>query len=209
MNTQGLATFKPPPTGEWRRLLLWIFWTFNMLINLCYVCISFATSSRLVQNYAGLASAFDNTAWRAPIAACVLGGIMVLMFNAMSCAVLIRKSINKSGPGFGYGFIMGWCFVMAFFTFLCGLVLDSFGDVIKSQLEDEKWKSYWTSAYYGTIALAFICSAFYLIFFLTMVIFQGGISKTIGLYDVNTDTKRRMEGGVQMNTLAMQAGTSI
>ena len=37
-----------------------------------------------------------------------------------------RKSINTSGPSFGYGFIMAWAFMMAFYTLLCGLVLDSF-----------------------------------------------------------------------------------
>lgn len=32
----------------------------------------------------------------------------------------------RSGPGFGYGFIMAWCFVMAFFCLLCGLVTSGF-----------------------------------------------------------------------------------
>lgn len=46
-----------------------------------------------------------------------------------------RKSINKSGPGFGYGFIVAFCFTLAFFCLLCGLVLDGFQDVVKNQLE--------------------------------------------------------------------------
>ncbi|GFH21086.1 uncharacterized protein HaLaN_18322 [Haematococcus lacustris] len=264
--------------------------------------------------------AFENTAWRAPIAASILGGLMVLTFNIMSCVVLIRwvihfvhcnslmpcalvpcitvdimhtivhrKSINRSGPSFGYGFVMAWCFVMAFFTFLCGLVLDSFGGwaqgtsrpsclACKQPCHDQQWpavdlciqrqasyrliddganwcghhvkcvgtcmcvqvmwsKSTWRKVMLfwccskeqgcntcgrqqsmhistldlqrltgrligrvpttvGTVALAFICSAMYMMFFLGMIIFQGGISKTIGLYDVKTDQKRKVELGV-------------
>ncbi|KAL6755307.1 hypothetical protein V8C86DRAFT_2678901 [Haematococcus lacustris] len=194
---EKLTKLKNAPTGECRRIMLWMFWTLNMLLNFIYMCLSFATTSRLARSYTDLQIAFENTAWRAPIAASILGGLMVLTFNIMSCVVLIRKSINRSGPSFGYGFVMAWCFVMAFFTFLCGLVLDSFGDVVKEHMEKEtNWKTYWTGAYYGTVALAFICSAMYMKFFLGMIIFQGGISKTIGLYDVKTDQKRKVELGV-------------
>lgn len=46
----------------------------------------------------------SNNIWRAPIAACALGGLMVVLFNLMSCVVLLRKSIaRKAGAGFGYG----------------------------------------------------------------------------------------------------------
>jgi hypothetical protein len=93
-----------------------------------------------VQSYNELQIAITNSAWRAPIAAAVIGGLrcrllmmpaqqllcsecpwkrspavrdttgglMVIIFQIMSCAVLIRKSINRSGPSFGYGFIMAW-----------------------------------------------------------------------------------------------------
>ncbi len=46
-----------------------------------------------------------------------------------------RKSIAKRGPGFGYGFLVAMCFTLAFFTLLCGLVLEGFKDVVQSQLE--------------------------------------------------------------------------
>ncbi|GFH27654.1 uncharacterized protein HaLaN_26015, partial [Haematococcus lacustris] len=268
---EKLTKLKNAPTGECRRIMLWMFWTLNM-------------------SYTDLQIAFENTAWRAPIAASILGGLMVLTFNIMSCVVLIRwvihfvhcnslmpcavvpcitvdimqtivhrKSINRSGPSFGYGFVMAWCFVMAFFTFLCGLVLDSFGGwaqgtsrpsclACKQPCHDQQWpavdlcvqrhasyrliddganwcghhvksvstcvcvqamlsKSTWRKRLtgrligrvpttVGTVALAFICSAMYMKFFLGMIIFQGGISKTIGLYDVKTDQKRKVELGV-------------
>lgn len=32
----------------------------------------------------------SNNIWRAPIAACALGGLMVVLFNMLSCVVLIR-----------------------------------------------------------------------------------------------------------------------
>lgn len=43
-----------------------------------------------LQSYKDLKIAFTNHAWRAPIAACVLGGLGVLFFNIISCFVLIR-----------------------------------------------------------------------------------------------------------------------
>lgn len=35
-------------------------------------------------------SFISNNIWRAPIAACALGGLMVVLFNLMSCIVLVR-----------------------------------------------------------------------------------------------------------------------
>ena len=35
-------------------------------------------------------SLISNNVWRAPIASCALGGIMVVFFNLLSCIVLIR-----------------------------------------------------------------------------------------------------------------------
>lgn len=46
-----------------------------------------------------------------------------------------RKSIQKGGPGFAYGFVCAMCFTLAFFVLLCGLVLDGFQDTVKDQLE--------------------------------------------------------------------------
>uniref|UniRef100_A0A7S0S0Y4 Secretory carrier membrane protein n=1 Tax=Chlamydomonas leiostraca TaxID=1034604 RepID=A0A7S0S0Y4_9CHLO len=191
----AIPTFKPPPTGECRRIILWVFWTLNMLLNFIYMCLSFATASRLGKSAADVKANFiSNAAWRAPVAACVLGGLMVLFFNIFSCVVLIRKSIHRQGPGFGYGFIMAWSFVMSFFCFLCGLILDAFDETVRSHLEEvEQWKTYWTGAYIGTVVFAFLCCAMFMIFFLCLVIFQGGISKAIGLYDPRTDEKRKLE----------------
>jgi hypothetical protein len=45
----------------------------------------------------------------------------------------------RSGPGFGYGFIMAWCFVLSFFCFLCGLVTSGFYPVVTAQLQTRKW----------------------------------------------------------------------
>lgn len=45
-----------------------------------------------------------------------------------------RKSIERRGPGFGYGFIVAMCFTLGFFTLLCGLVLNGFDDVVSRQL---------------------------------------------------------------------------
>lgn len=43
--------------------------------------------------------------------------------------------MQKGGPGFGYGFVCAFCFTMAFFCLLCGLVLDGFKDTVQDELE--------------------------------------------------------------------------
>ncbi|GIL78972.1 hypothetical protein Vretimale_191 [Volvox reticuliferus] len=194
----------PPGTGEWKRTLLWMTWTVNLLINATYMVMAFATSNKIVNSYRDLnLLTLHNTAWRAPIAATVLGGLMVLMFNIMSCAILIRKSINRSGPGFGYGFIMAWCFVLSFFCFLCGLITSGFQPVVENDLESKtKWSKIDTGAYQGTTVFSFICSGFYMFFFICLVVFQGGIMKQTGLYDPRQDEKRKME----MTALAQPGG---
>lgn len=73
--------------------------------------------------------------WRAPIAASVLGGVLLLLFNLLSCAVLAKKSVSRDGPGFAYGFVAAMCASLAFFALLCGLVLDGFKDVVRSELQ--------------------------------------------------------------------------
>ena len=50
-------------------------------------------------------------------------------------SVMCRKSVQKGGPGFGYGFVCAFCFTLAFFCLLCGLVLDGFKDNVQDQLE--------------------------------------------------------------------------
>lgn len=52
------------------------------------------------------------------------------------------KSIEKRGPGLGYGFVVAMCFTLAFFVLLCGLVLDGFKDVVNSELEVKReWRA--------------------------------------------------------------------
>lgn len=116
------------------------------------------------------------------MAAALLGGLLVLLFNVLSCVILIRKSINKSGPGFGYGFIVAMCFTLAFFTLLCGLVLDGFESTVSNQLQKAStWSKYNTGEYIGTIVFSYLCFIMFLFFFLALVIFQGAISEQLGI----------------------------
>jgi hypothetical protein len=43
------------------------------------------------QSYKLLSISISNQIWRAPVAASVLGGLLVLLFNLLSCAILIRR----------------------------------------------------------------------------------------------------------------------
>ena len=151
------------------------------------------------QSYRLLNINISNQIWHAPVAASLLGGMLVLLFNLLSCAILIRwaprvralplwvggahvhsvqcvpprrrcqddagllpasaprmggappaprnnrKSIDKRGPGLGYGFVVAMCFTLSFFVLLCGLVLDGFSDVVKQELEvklADSWSKY-------------------------------------------------------------------
>ncbi|MEW5307497.1 MAG: hypothetical protein WDW36_009888 [Sanguina aurantia] len=180
--------------GECRRIMLWIFWTFNLLINAVYCFLTFLTAYNLLKTYNELKVEYSNTAWHAPIAASILGGLMVFMFNVLSCIILIKKTINRSGPGFGYGFIMAWCFVMAFFTLLCGLVLDSFSGTVASDLASEpSWGAISTGVYSGTVVFCFVCMGFYVVFFICLAVFSRGISKQLGLFDKAYDDKMKQE----------------
>ena len=97
---------------------------------------------------------------------------------------LRRKSIAKRGAGFGYGFMCAMCFTLAFFTLLCGLVLDGFKDVVASELEVKlsgSWSKYNTGEYLGATALAYICFVMFMAFFLALVLFQGAVSEQLGI----------------------------
>ena len=48
--------------------------------------------------------------------------------------LLCRKSIAKTGPGFRYGFIVAWAFVMSFFTLMCGLIMEGLTHTVETQL---------------------------------------------------------------------------
>lgn len=105
------------------------------LVTSLYYALSFATSSNLLRSYRQLDIPLSNEIWRAPIAAAVLGGLLALFFNLVSCAVLAKKTVDRRGGGFGFGFVAAMCASLAFFSLLCGLVLDGFKDVVRSELQ--------------------------------------------------------------------------
>jgi hypothetical protein len=157
-----------------------------------------------------------NRVWRAPLAATLLGALLVFGFNMFSCIILIKKSINRSGPGFGYGFLVAFCFTLSFFCLLVGLIMDSFRDVVKTSLQgsetplrspraaivclpvrmhvpasprvpsltrcaETSWTKYSTEMYQGAEVFAFICFVMFMLFFLTLVIFQSAVTDHLGM----------------------------
>jgi hypothetical protein len=44
----------------------------------------------LLQSYKQLDIDISNEIWRAPVAASCLGGLLVLLFNILSCGILIK-----------------------------------------------------------------------------------------------------------------------
>jgi hypothetical protein len=51
------------------------------------------------QSYRQLDINISNQIWHAPVAASVLGGLLVLLFNLLSCGILIRCDAD---PGVGF-----------------------------------------------------------------------------------------------------------
>eukprot|EP00877_Chromochloris_zofingiensis_P002190 jgi/Chrzof1/11972/Cz06g16170.t1 len=167
------------------------------LITSIYYILSFSSCNNLVKSYKLLNIEISNEIWRAPVAATLLGGLLVLLFNILSCVILIRKSIDKRGPGFGYGFIVAMCFTVAFFVLLCGLVLDGFKDVVTSELEvklSTAWSKYNTGEYVATIVFAYMCFVMFILFFFALVIFQSAVSEELGIGKLN-----RLASSVQVH----------
>jgi hypothetical protein len=78
----------------------------------------------------------SSRAWRAPIAACAIGGVMAALFNLASGLVLVRRSLLPPGASsFGYGFVTAWALVLAFTTLLCGLVLEAFRSTVRDHVD--------------------------------------------------------------------------
>lgn len=179
------------------------------------------------------AAFLSNNIWRAPIAACALGGLMVLLFNLLSLVILVRKSITRGGPGFGYGFLVAWAFVMTFFTLLCGLIMQGFTGTVETKLAagalgvcfsfgraracegrraapcalhgepacaqknlfaldptttnnntqntDTNWTIVMTGAFKATYGFAYLACICFLLFFLTLLLFQGAVTKELGI----------------------------
>lgn len=68
---------------------------------------------------------------------CIMPRPPCLTAALCTCLHLGRKSINRSGPGFGYGFVLAYCFTLAFFCLLCSLVLDGFSETVTTTLENK------------------------------------------------------------------------
>jgi len=66
-------------------------WVVNMVVTGIYYILSFITTANLIKSYKLLDKSMStNYIWRAPMAAALLGGLLVLLFNIVSCTVLIR-----------------------------------------------------------------------------------------------------------------------
>jgi hypothetical protein len=62
----------------------------TQIVTSIYYILSFITTANLVKSYKLLDISISNQIWRAPVAAALLGGLLVLLFNLLSCAILIR-----------------------------------------------------------------------------------------------------------------------
>lgn len=200
--------------GEIHKIISWSFWTANLLVDAVYVIMAWATATNLANASGNLhiatwkdtqstvRSFVSNNIWRAPIAACALGGLMVVLFNLMSCIVLLRKSIaKKAGAGFGYGFVVGWCFVMAFFSLMCGLVMQGFTSTVEHQLTaDAGWTPMMTGAFKATYIFGYIVACMFVVFFLVLVAAPSEFVDQQLLH-----RKRQLE----MNTLSAAGGDGL
>ncbi|GBF99933.1 hypothetical protein Rsub_12626 [Raphidocelis subcapitata] len=206
-------------TGEGKRIFLWTFWVANLLVDAVYVVMSWSTADNLSrasgnlhiengwkQDVGQTARAFiSNNIWRAPVAAAALGGLMVVLFNLLSCGVLLRRSMARGAAGFGYGFMLAWAFVLSFFTLLCGLVIEGFKDVVVKELEKtENWTTLATGAFHASYAFSYIVSALFMVFFLVLLLLQNQITKELGIYETMHQHKRAAE----MGTIAGAGGAT-
>lgn len=176
--------------------------------------------------------------------------------------------VKMAAPGFGYGFVVAWAFVLSFLTLMCGLILEGFKDVVSKELEKSKttlgdgrsasqfengsnlllsqrnslclresphqvakrhlgssphisasvpcmtaadnWTQLATGAFHACYGLSYLVSCMFMLFFLVLLVFQGAVTKELGIYDQMQQQKRLAEmnalasGGMIINPL--QAG---
>jgi len=176
-------------------------WVTVWLITSIYVALAVAVFSKLVQAANNLALNAEqvvmNKMWRAPLSALSLSALLVFGFNFMSCITLIKKSINRGGPGFGYGFMMAFSFSLSFFLLLCGLVLDGFRPQVQLILECKNctsgsnstsifdgvksWSKYSSEAFVAAEVFSLICFVTYLLFAILLVVLQAAVSEHLGI----------------------------
>ncbi|EFJ43339.1 hypothetical protein VOLCADRAFT_106917 [Volvox carteri f. nagariensis] len=194
------------------RIIIWMCWVANMIVTTIYYLLSAVTFYKLLnasqQSILNPKLLEIDRIWRAPLAACLLGSLLVFGFNMFSCCILLKKSINRSGPGFGYGFMVAFCFTLAFFCLLVGLTMDGFKQTIRGALENDvtAWGKYSTDLYIGAEVFAFICFAMFILFFLILVIFQGAVSDHLG---INTEMNNPYVPMADPATLGLTAGGAV
>eukprot|EP00798_Chlamydomonas_sp_ICE-L_P021616 gene21616-28616_t len=175
--------------GEAARIILWMCWVTQWLISSIYVALALITFAKLweasAEVFVDTADLVKNKIWRAPMASCLLSALLVIGFDLMSCITLIKKSINRAGPGFGYGFIVAFCFSLSSFLLLCGLVLDGFKKVVVDVLEQPgavgSWTKYSSDLYMGTFVFAIITFCSFLLFGIALMVLQSGMSDHLGI----------------------------
>ncbi|GLC41916.1 hypothetical protein PLESTB_001047200 [Pleodorina starrii] len=213
------------------RIILWMSWVTNMIITTIYYLLSAVTFYKLLNASQqtdlslGVSQQTNGTAsvdlsnlphkiltidrvWRAPLASCLLGSLLVFGFNMFSCCILVKKSVNRSGPGFGYGFMVAFCFTLAFFCLLVGLVMDSFRATVHDYLQAQSasWTKYSTELYIGAEVFAFICFVMFILFFLTLVIFQSAVTDHLGINTEMTNPYVPMADPAALGLAAAGAG---
>ncbi|MEW5298390.1 MAG: hypothetical protein WDW38_000876 [Sanguina aurantia] len=181
---------------ETLRIVLWMAWTINLLVTSIHCILNFTVFYKLSEASSQVSWSSDNSTgrvavllahtppalWRSPMAAALMGALLVLGFNVFSCIILLKRSMNRSGPGFGYGFLVAFCFTLSIFCLLCGLVLQGFQKVVSESLESyTSWTQTTTQTYYGAEAFAFITFAELFLFFLALVVFQGAVTEQLGI----------------------------
>ncbi|PNW78709.1 hypothetical protein CHLRE_09g387467v5 [Chlamydomonas reinhardtii] len=185
-----------------------------MIITTLYYLLSGVTFFKLLtasgEAALDIQSLVLNRVWRAPLAATFLGALLVFGFNMFSCCILIKKSINRSGPGFGYGFLVAFCFTLAFFCLLVGLIMDSFKNTVEDNLTGfTSWTKYSTELYIATEVFCFICFVMFMLFFLVLVILQGAITDHLGINTEMTNPYVPMADPAALGLTAAGAGGAV
>ncbi|KAL6747760.1 hypothetical protein V8C86DRAFT_2899110 [Haematococcus lacustris] len=183
------------------RIILWMVWVTVWLITSIYVALSVITFGKLWQAASefsyGPKDLAKSKIWRAPLTSLVLGSLLTFGFNLMSCVTLIKKSVNRGGPGFGYGFMVAFAFSLSFFLLLCGLVLDGFRDEVRTRLEPQtfpngtttgahSWSTYSSETFVGAEVLSLLSFVTYFLFAIVLVVLQSTVNEQLGIDNAST-----------------------
>eukprot|EP01026_Neomeris_dumetosa_P024585 TRINITY_DN2040_c0_g1_i3.p1 TRINITY_DN2040_c0_g1~~TRINITY_DN2040_c0_g1_i3.p1 ORF type:complete len:487 (+),score=54.10 TRINITY_DN2040_c0_g1_i3:471-1931(+) len=163
---------------QFRKWFLVTLYVCTLLVSATFVALAIVTAVELAQEVYNHTA--EGEAVRAPLAALILGIIAVVLFMVVSLLTLLRNFWGKGGAGFWYGFMTSSTFYGLNLLLLVGVTLDAFKEEAQHDWVDQgRWDDQSYDIFRATFIFAYILAAWYLAFFVTLVLSVDLVQKRI------------------------------